>query len=489
MSMVKLTSPSGWDFDAPTASLIKISSRGFRGNDRDTFIKRAGHEFLPFIDELKYASDEEPVHLIALGETSKVGCNRNGDGFKAAACRAYHPTFVKYARVYRSHINKDPSKSYGLVKKSAYNEDMGRVELIAFLNKTKEAAERNGGLVADKELEKLADKGEADWSMACRVAFDKCSFCHNEAPSRDSYCTAETCKAGGCKDNLGKVVKIGNDIHHLHVDNPHPTWFDISHVFRRADRIALGGKADWLTKAAEDGSLFKVGGALAAEQAGVTVPIEVLLASAETHPDPKMAEYTKIACGLAVMQQLRSAELQPQTKLAFDPRLTLPIDLAKFGKSGSERCRDVLGALADRKVVLPLHEFARLAGREGETGSALTKLAGVFERMLDDDFETRIVKSQYLASTKTACDTDRSYAENIAGARSVDKRHVQGRATLAALRGYDNDIYKNVFVKSASDGEDLAREYACYQVSALSRIASFDDEFPLTARLAIGQNL
>jgi hypothetical protein len=72
------------------------------------------------------------------------------------------------------NCNKDPAQSYGVIKLALYNEPMKRIELIKAYNGTKEAAERNGGLVADKELELLEKDGSFDTSMACRVPYDVC---------------------------------------------------------------------------------------------------------------------------------------------------------------------------------------------------------------------------------------------------------------------------------------------------------------------------
>ena len=254
MGMVKFVSPLGWDFQERIVTPVKVSSRGLMGSDRAEFLKTASHAFLPQLDNVKFAKDEVPVHLIALGSSEAYGPNRNGDGFKEATCREHHDTFVKFAKFFRNHKNKaekgDPF--FGVVKASAYNEDMRRVELLCGLNAEKSAADRNGGFVADSELEKLARGEDLPVSMACRVANDVCSFCKHAARNRDEYCTSEKCAAGGCRTNLTRLVKVGGDLHHLHVDNPNPTWFDISRVFRPADRIAYGAKADYLTKSAED---------------------------------------------------------------------------------------------------------------------------------------------------------------------------------------------------------------------------------------------
>lgn len=229
MGMVKIVNPGGWDFGRQIAQEIKVSSRGLIGNDRRDFLKVASHEFVDMIDNIKIAKDEVPVHLIALGAYEAYGPNRNGDGFKEAALKKYHPTFVKHAMWYRNHKNKDPRKSYGIVKASAYNDPMRRVELLSLLNKEASAAERNGGFVADLELEKIARGEDIPVSMACRVPHDVCSGCGHKARTRAEYCTGQTCKYGGCKDNLTKIAEDG---HILSVFNPTPTFFDISKVYR-----------------------------------------------------------------------------------------------------------------------------------------------------------------------------------------------------------------------------------------------------------------
>lgn len=171
MSMLKIISPGSQEFGDAVATLIKIGSRGrVIGHDRSILEKRAGANILHEIDKIPHEPGEELIHLLAVGATEKFGANRNGDGFRAHVLQRTHPTFVKFGHFYRDHINKDPAKSYGLVKMSAYHEPMSRVELICALNATKEAAERNGGLVADREMEKLAKGDDIAVSMACALA-------------------------------------------------------------------------------------------------------------------------------------------------------------------------------------------------------------------------------------------------------------------------------------------------------------------------------
>ncbi len=164
MGMIKEIDPAAYDFDAPISRMIGVSSRGLRGSDLSVMIKRAGVLFADKIRKMEFSPGEVPIHMIALGATELYGCNRNGDGFSKYACQKYHDTFVKHARFYRNHINKDQKKSYGIIKASSYNEEMHRVELIVALNGTKEAAEKNGGLVADRELEKI-ESGDENWAV------------------------------------------------------------------------------------------------------------------------------------------------------------------------------------------------------------------------------------------------------------------------------------------------------------------------------------
>ena len=169
MSMIKIIAPGAQDFSEPVVALIKVSSHGLVGVDLSAFEKRAGaplaHEIAKLARDLE--SDEPLVHLLAVGATEDYGANRNGDGFRRTICREYHPTFKKHARFYRDHKNKNKAKSYGQVKYSVFHEPMKRIELVVSLNGSKDAARRNGGLFADREMQKLAEGKDIGVSMAC----------------------------------------------------------------------------------------------------------------------------------------------------------------------------------------------------------------------------------------------------------------------------------------------------------------------------------
>lgn len=119
--------------------------------------KQASTVFGMDYDDMKPDDRHVGIHVVALGDSDHYQFNRNGDGFPKEACVKYHDTFVKHGHVFRHHRNKDPKKSIGIIKASAYNEPMGRVEL--FIHADKEAAA--------PELERLKKEGEIPVSMAC----------------------------------------------------------------------------------------------------------------------------------------------------------------------------------------------------------------------------------------------------------------------------------------------------------------------------------
>lgn len=226
------------DFGEPYLQLIKWSSEGLRGNDFKEFVKRAG-KLASIVQKLHVYPGEELVHDIALGAGEYYGANRNGDFWGEDDLRRCHGTFVKHARAYRFHCNKDTEKSYGIVKASHYNEDAHRVDLILALNGSKEAALRNGGLTADEELELLHSGKMYSTSMAAKIAADICRGCSNRARTRDEYCLGEDegghCKRGGVKN---RMCFTHDDGFINGVDNPDPLFFDISRVPRGACRTS-----------------------------------------------------------------------------------------------------------------------------------------------------------------------------------------------------------------------------------------------------------
>lgn len=481
MSMIKVIQPQSQDFSEPVATLIKISSRGLIGSDKQELIKRAGAEFASQLDHIKFAKDEIPVHMIAIGATEDYGPNRNGDGFTRDCCRKYHHTFEKFARFYRDHANKNPAKSFGLVKASAYHEPMRRIELIAALNGSKEAAERNGGLIADKEIEKLASGKEIAVSMACKIPFDKCSSCGNSAKTRAEYCDSPAngghCKAGGLKHNIGRVLENG---HVLHADNPDPTFFDISNVFRPADRIAyVSGR---LEKAAGAGI---ISGAELAEHMQVTAPIGfedgglrskrasvqlealALLVQAETANDTSEWTKTALASSLEVQPLVTGAPC-PQVKLA-----------------------DALCGLAEAGVILPLRDFLELTVKSASqelVGSVAAALPNIFSKIANDVDVTSLLENNVYYPARSTTTAVRVWAEKVAHTHSVLPNNVAKRAYLAAIRNVRPTSFTYEKQATGNAQATLAQHYALYKLAAFSVICEKYGNNLLTANHCVLQN-
>ena len=481
MGMIKVIQPNAQEFSEPVASLIKISSRGLIGKDKLDFVKRAGAEFAHKLADIKFNPGEVPVHLIAIGATEDYGPNRNGDGFKRACCRDHHDTFVKRARFYRDHANKNPAKSYGVVKASAYHEPMRRIELICGLNSTKEAAERNGGLLADKEMEKLANDEPIPVSMACSIGYDVCSGCGNKARTRAEYCDSiengGLCKSGGLKHNIGKCLEDG---HVLHADNPYPSFFDISHVFRPADRIAyVSGR---LEKAAAAGTTLS--GAELAEIMGVGAPMDAIVGTARTVQEQFQALEKLAAAELAV----KSAANTSWTKVALANYAGVcpPIPAAD-----NIKLAEALRALVDNDVILSVRDFLDLTIKPASVKLAEAvcgALPGVFTKLLADPNVISLLEKNAYTPAYAASARAKSWASTVAHTRSIQPAAVENRAKLAALR---NSSYMPSVQKTERNTDaiaQLAQHYALYKISAFAEFAKKYDSNGLTAEYCVMQN-
>lgn len=223
----------------PTVQIILPWNNG-RSVDTSRVSKHASHA-LDYIKSVAPESGKTILLLNALGAEETYGPNRNGDGFpeypvpartrgkSASADRRWwvppgeeltehYASFEKNpAHTYKHHANRDPLKASGVVKKAFWNPRMHRVELLVAVDDDK-----------DPEWVKRASDGEfVPVSMGCRIKRDVCARCGNEAPTRADYCdhvkfAMNAVDADGFKD---------------YVHNPSPDFFDISRVFRPADRI------------------------------------------------------------------------------------------------------------------------------------------------------------------------------------------------------------------------------------------------------------
>lgn len=377
------------------------------------------------------------------------------------------------------NCNKDPAKSYGYIKLSSFNERMKRIELVAILNGTKEAAARNGGLVADDELEKLAGGDDLSISMACRIPFDICSSCQNKARSRAEYCAGidegGLCKAGGLRNKIATVVD-DDDNPILHADNPDPLFFDMSKVPRGADRTAF---TTGLLKAASGGVLL--GGARTAEELGVTAPHDLGATGAA-------AEMMKLARKLADFEEDLERAPNDRWRLAFSEA---PSDWSSQGA----RLGDVLQALARVKVAMPLAGFLELVGRDpvkvaAAAMAAKPHLRGVFGRLVKSGEAVPLVENNpFVPATALAPLAVRRWAEKKAADFSLARREADLRVLRAAVQGKKPQTKAASTFVSSGPAAELAKSYASYKLAFAHAVAqSGDPDLDLTLKLCVVQN-
>lgn len=480
--MIKIIPPGSQTFDDAPAQIIKMASSGLSGSDLRAFIKRAGSEFVEAAKDIKFEPGEVPVHLIALGATEYYGPNRNGDGFSEATCKKYHQTFVKYARFYRNHVNKDPSKSYGIVKLSHYNRDMHRVELLVALNGDSRAARRNGGLVADKELEKLASGRDIGVSMACFVPFDVCSVCGNRARSRAEYCRGVdeggNCPGGGLFTKIATILEDGTQVF---ADNPDPKFFDISHVPRPADRIA------WVLGQWKSASVLGrvIGGAELAEKIG--------LDDASDSFEYPLNAWRSIARKLADTELRVEHEKRSEWNLAFVPEVQPPVNWSELTPWQADQ---LLGGLNREKIAMPLRGFLSVFAPSEYVSDGLYRqvrqqMQGVYSRLIKSaafDSWCRLAEEWWRLARDPSL-VVREWIVKNARDYSLDESMARKRILKASLY-YDTvpDIFISRNIKAAGAAEDVARLYAAYKAAMIRSVSDDFGNFDLTCSLAIRQN-
>ena len=212
----------------PTVQLIATWGRAGKCLKEATSLHKVAAVHSPALDYIKTAEPEPgrtSILIIGLGDHETYGPNRNGDGFpsepvpgKIAADQVLTKHYKSYenAHVFRHHVNDDPKKAIGRVKKAFWNPYMRRVEVIEDFEHAK----------APDLLEKVAAGESLPVSMGCRIPYDVCTKCGNHAKTRKEYCDH-------LKYEMGKIASDGSQYAAL---NPSPNFFDSSFVLRPADR-------------------------------------------------------------------------------------------------------------------------------------------------------------------------------------------------------------------------------------------------------------
>lgn len=217
MSISKLILSDSFDFSDAAVSLVPLHSRGV---DQSWLVKRASFSgmFTDFLSGFQPIPGKTVIHVLAVGDEEYYGPNRNCDAFSRSDNVNAYRTFEEMANVYRHHKHDDPLKAVGDVIKAGHNALMSRIELLLALDNEK----------CRSELDTLDRGGDIPVSMGSMQDYDVCSVCKHRAPTSDKHCSH-------IKNMLGMVLSDGRKVY---MKNPNPKYFDISLVFKPADRIA-----------------------------------------------------------------------------------------------------------------------------------------------------------------------------------------------------------------------------------------------------------
>lgn len=381
------------------------------------------------------------IHLVALGDVEKYGFNRNGDGFPKEANIKYHDTFVKHGHLHNNHKNKPDDVKLGHVKWSAYNEDMGRVELFVHADESK----------CERELSGMRKRGEASFSMACRVPNDRCCRCNTLRKTASDPKQCDHVRHG-----LGKLAEDGA---YNGVYNDEPKFFDISFVHRPADRIA------WSIKYASDAPAPEL------DSYSLWVPDDVALDSGDALA--KVALARQMAEFESAFGGMRGRTPGCQAEMLLDA-MAKSAAYSGVADDTITRMRELdsdaaLSALASRGIVLSPVEFCKLAfgvelaGSPVSPGQIKAACSGLMRRLCADGSILEVCASDKYrmgVMDRRAC----GMADMEKSAASHFDPEVSARAVMASVDGVNYD-----FAGEGGNSEvarAVAKEYATYKLAA-----------------------
>jgi len=275
------------------------------------------------------------------------------------------------------------------------------------------------------------------------------------------------------------------DGHTLHADNPDPAFFDISNVFRNADRIAYTlGRAkcasDYgeMLKAASTSAGAAKGGAAMAEYLGVAPPIWMLTEGPWS--DPRIVGQLKVAQELIKIED----ELDNGTPASVDRAFESSVQPSRGDlPDGPFKLAHVVTALAEERCMMPLATFiAIVAGEAPEKAAALAnavapRLPGVYNRLASDPrLEEELRRNPYLPQGP-APRRLRHWATKYANEWSLDRSRVIERLQLSVLRQPQQCQQRQQLTKvaMATKTDEMAKEYALYQLGLLHHLADQPD--------------
>lgn len=406
--------------------------------DANGGVTKTAGEALDYIKNVKPIPGKTIVLVLALGAEEAYGPNRNGDGFPAQPVKSkdgkgyaispdevltkHYKTFEN-GHAFQHHVNKDPAKASGKVLKAFWNDKMKRVELLVAIDNDKDP----------EWVQRLSDGEFPAVSMGCRITHDVCSVCANRAKTRADYCEH-------AKFQMNQLLPDGRRVY---VHNPSPNFFDISRVFRPADKTGYT-----LKKVAFD-SIPSISSAELGEQLD--------LREAKRAAISKISDIDKIIKGLPVAAKsisdgesklvVKYKDYQKKTANKGTPALN--VDALT-----SYKLADILGALNHFGIEPTIQDMTQLftakVGGYLLSEPELTKAAALAGEIYDTyadapELLDEIVKTGAL----TEALPDKGTLDKIAGILSMGYRNFIPEGSL--LRDYE-PATTDVLTATAPDG-------------------------------------
>ena len=341
--ITKLILSDGQGFGERAVQLVPLLRSGAVSHD---WLQKNASVKGTFDDEianLKRNPKQSVIHVLAVGDYDRYGLNRNSDGFLRKDNQVCHERFKKEGHVFKDHEHKDPSLKTGDVLATAHNGPMSRIELLLGLDNDKYG----------KELAEVEKGGDLPVSMGTWQDHDVCTACGHKAKTVKDHCEC-------IKKYAGEVTPEGVEVGML---NPDPHYFDISTVWRPADRIGYTLRKVAMTQQ-------KVAGHELAQDAGLVAP-----GSTKQAAMIRLAEIEKRMDGVG-----RKLDGGPR-RLSADARKSLKTACSKYGVDA------VLARLHGHAHLLGAEDFCEVILGYEKTAAAtraiLDRSSGAYQRVLD----------------------------------------------------------------------------------------------------------
>ena len=470
--------------------------------DNDRFyghVKQASSNAITqqMLEDCKPDKDHFLIHFVAVGDYEKYGFNKNADSFPKLANQKYFKTFETDANLFREHKSDSKYKAIGIIKKAAYNEEMGRIEVAAWANIKK----------ASEEYEK-ARRGETlscSMGMRCPCDRDNISGKLSKTPrDYEPWMKARPCQYIDSWD--GKPIRKYAFVH-----NDNFKFFDLSIVAKPAERIAhyleykfaSADENDMLKAAAANNN--SIPSALLADMEGLTYKCNTL-------PTNKLILLKKLASLEKVYNEGNLDYVKHVANNTFYKKSSEELNSFNNNIKSLKQVRPatLFRELAKRASILSFNDFMDVfysdtdAVKDVEKHNNAVKYASIMLipnvfKNLDDAMCSLLPEDESCceaeaifdagSTAETCLDTSKDpvqgFMDDVEDKLSLDKAKVGNRVIKITLTinldDCDNKECCSV-VKEANTIKDpdtiklakrYANEYALYKLAALNDIATF----------------